>query len=143
MSIQGKVNELNSIQNELTVLRKRSSALRQRAKQIEQEIKDYLDAKDQPGLKYKGMAIIRETKPKHKTKKAVVAIRNPKTKKIRVIRFGAQGYGHNYSPAARKSFKARHAKNIKKGKTSAAYWANKFLWAGPNKRTKNPPKRRS
>lgn len=69
MSIQGKVNELNSIQNELTALRKRSSNLRQRAKQIEQEIKDYLDAKDQPGLKYKGMAIIRETKPKHKTKK--------------------------------------------------------------------------
>ena len=81
--------------------------------------------------------------PKHKTKKAVVAIRNPKTKKIRVIRFGAQGYGHNYALAARKSFKARHAKNIKKGKTSAAYWADKFLWAGPNKRTKNPPKRRS
>lgn len=69
MSIQGKVNELNSIKNELSALRKRSSGLRQRAKQIEQEINDYLDAKDQPGLKYKGMAIIRETKPKHKTKK--------------------------------------------------------------------------
>lgn len=69
MSIQGKVDELKSIQNELTSLRKRSTGLRQRAKQIEQEIKDYLDAKDQPGLKYKGMAIIRETKPKHKTKK--------------------------------------------------------------------------
>ena len=69
MSIQGKVNELKSIQNELAVLRKRSSGLRQRAKQIEQEIKDYLDAKDQPGLKYKGIAIIRETKPKHKSKK--------------------------------------------------------------------------
>lgn len=69
MSIQGKVNELNSIQNELTAIRKRSSGLRQRAKQIEQEINDYLDAKDQPGLKYKGMVIIRETKPKHKTKK--------------------------------------------------------------------------
>ena len=26
------------------------------------------------------------------------------------------------------SFKARHAKNIKRGKTSAAYWANKVKW---------------
>jgi predicted RNase H-like nuclease (RuvC/YqgF family) len=69
MSIQGKVNELKSIQNELTSIRKQTSGLRQRAKQLEQEIKDYLDAKDQPGLKYKGLAIIRETKPKHKTKK--------------------------------------------------------------------------
>lgn len=69
MSIQGKVNELKSIQNELTSLRKRSSGLRAQAKQIEKEIEDYLDAKDQPGLKYKGMAIIRETKDKHKTKK--------------------------------------------------------------------------
>jgi hypothetical protein len=32
-------------------------------------------------------------------------------------RFGAQGMGHNYSPEARKSFKARHGKNIKKGKS--------------------------
>ena len=61
MSIQAKVNELKSIQNELSILRKRSSTLRQKSKQIEQEIEDYLDAKDQPGLKYKGMAIIRET----------------------------------------------------------------------------------
>ncbi len=69
MSIQGKVNELKSIQNELTTLRKRSAGLRQRGKQIEKEIKDYLDAKDQPGLKYKGIAIVKETKAKHKPKK--------------------------------------------------------------------------
>lgn len=69
MSIQGQVNELKSIQNELTDMRKRGSALRKRVKQLETEIDAYLDAKDQPGLKYKGMAIIRETKPKHKPKK--------------------------------------------------------------------------
>ncbi|HAW74309.1 MAG TPA: hypothetical protein DCW74_01065, partial [Alteromonas australica] len=57
-------------------------------------------------------------------------------------RFGAQGMGHNYSAAARKSFKARHAKNIAKGKTSPAYWADRFLWAGPGKRSKQPPKKR-
>lgn len=71
MSIQGQVNELKSIQNELTDMRKRGSALRKRVKQLETEIDAYLDAKDQPGLKYKGMAIIRETKPKHKPKKKV------------------------------------------------------------------------
>ena len=64
--------------------------------------------------------------PKHATKKGIVAIRE--NGKIRIIRFGAQGMGHNYSPEARKSFKARHGKNIAKGKMSAAYWANKVKW---------------
>ena len=48
--------------------------------------------------------------------------------------------GHNYSPEARKSFKSRHAKNIAKGPTSAAYWANKCLWAGKGGSKKSPPK---
>jgi len=55
--------------------------------------------------------------------------------KIRLIRFGEKGADtvteSNPSPArARKraSFKARHAKNIAKGKMSAAYWANKVKW---------------
>jgi len=69
MSIQGKVNELNSIKSELKSLRQRGSALRKRAKQIEEEIDEYLDLKDQPGLKYKGTAIIRETKSKRPIKK--------------------------------------------------------------------------
>jgi len=76
--------------------------------------------------------------PNHRTKKAVVAVRVGG--KIKIIRFGAQGMGHNYSPEARRSFKARHAKNISKGKTSAAYWANKCLWGGPSARKKSPPK---
>jgi hypothetical protein len=41
---------------------------------------------------------------------------------------------------ARKSFKARHAKNIARGKTSPAYWADKFFWAGPSGSKKSPPK---
>lgn len=69
MSIQGKVNELNSIKKELKLLRDKGSALRKRLKQIEEEIDEYLDAKDQPGLKYKGVAIIRETKQKRRVKK--------------------------------------------------------------------------
>lgn len=55
--------------------------------------------------------------------------------KIKTIRFGQQGVsgaGKNPSTAKdkarRKSFKARHAKNINKGKLSAAYWANKVKW---------------
>jgi|TARA_R110000796_G_scaffold231972_1_gene350099 hypothetical protein len=76
--------------------------------------------------------------PKHATKKGIVAIRE--NGKIRIIRFGAQGMGHNYSPEARKSFKARHGKNIAKGKTSAAYWANRLFWAGKGGSTKSPPK---
>ena len=55
--------------------------------------------------------------------------------KEKIIRFGQQGVsGAGKSPktakekARRKSFKARHAKNISKGKMSAAYWANKVKW---------------
>ena len=55
--------------------------------------------------------------------------------KVRLIRFGQQGVsGAGKNPktkkgkARRKSFKARHAKNIKKGKMSAAYWANRVKW---------------
>lgn len=76
--------------------------------------------------------------PSHPTKKGIVAVRDGD--KIKVIRFGAQGMGHNYSSEARKSFKARHASNIKKGKTSAAYWADKFFWAGKGGLKKSPPK---
>ena len=55
--------------------------------------------------------------------------------KIKLIRFGQQGVmGAGKNPksarnkARRRAFKARHAKNIRKGKMSAAYWANKEKW---------------
>ena len=55
--------------------------------------------------------------------------------KIKLIRFGQQGVmGSGKNPksarnkARRRAFKARHAKNIRKGKMSAAYWANKVKW---------------
>ena len=66
--IQHKVNELNSVKNELKKLRIRSSELRSISNQLEQEIDQYLESKDQPGLKYKGTAIIRETKTKRRLK---------------------------------------------------------------------------
>jgi len=92
-------------------------------------------------LKKYGLKRVNKPKmtPKHKTKKAIVLAKlGPH--KVKVIRFGAQGMGHNYSPGARKAFKARHRKNIAKGPSSPAYWANKFLWAGPGGSTKNPPR---
>ena len=76
--------------------------------------------------------------PNHPSKKGVVAVRDDG--KMKIIRFGDQSMGHNYSEEARKNFKARHAKNIKKGKTSAAYWADKVFWAGKGGSKKSPPK---
>ena len=71
--------------------------------------------------------------PNHPTKSHVVLAKEGDT--VKTIRFGQQGVsgaGKNPTTAAekarRKSFKARHAKNIAKGKTSAAYWANKEKW---------------
>ena len=49
--------------------------------------------------------------------------------KEKVIHFGQQGVkGSPEGSARNKSFKARHAKNIAKGPSSAAYWANKIKW---------------
>ena len=71
--------------------------------------------------------------PKHPKKSHVVVAKDGD--KIKTIRFGQQGVsGAGKSPstpkekARRKSFKARHKKNIDKGKMSAAYWANKVKW---------------
>jgi len=58
---------------------------------------------------------------------------------VKLIHFGDASMGHNYSPEARKSFKARHQSNIKKGKLSAAYWSDRELWQAGGS-TKQPPK---
>lgn len=71
--------------------------------------------------------------PKHPTKSHVVVAKVGD--KVKTIRFGQQGVsGAGKNPttakqkARRKSFKARHASNIAKGKMSAAYWADKVKW---------------
>jgi hypothetical protein len=72
--------------------------------------------------------------PNHPKKSHIVVARSGK--KVKTIRFGQQGVkgsprkkGESKASAARRrSFKARHAKNIAKGKLSAAYWANKVKW---------------
>jgi hypothetical protein len=69
-------------------------------------------------------------------KKMVKACSNGTEK---LIHFGAKGYGHNYSDAARKSFKARHKCGSATNKLTARYWACKNLWAGKGGDTKSSP----
>jgi hypothetical protein len=73
--------------------------------------------------------------PNHKTKSHVVLAKEGDN--VKLIRFGEQGAKTAGKPKAgegqamkrkRASFKARHGKNIAKGKMSAAYWANKVKW---------------
>jgi len=71
--------------------------------------------------------------PSHPTKSHVVVAKEGDS--VKTIRFGQQGVsgaGANPSTpkekARQKSFKARHAANISKGKMSAAYWADKVKW---------------
>ena len=91
-------------------------------------------------LKRYGLKSVNRPKmtPGHKSKKAMVLAESGH--QLKLIRFGAKGMGHNYSAGARRAFKARHKRNIAKGKMSAAYWADKFLWSGSGGRKKNPPK---
>tara|TARA_R110000764_G_scaffold7057_3_gene25717 strand:+ start:3897 stop:4187 length:291 start_codon:yes stop_codon:yes gene_type:complete len=73
--------------------------------------------------------------PGHPKKSHVVVAKEGD--KIKTIRYGEQGAKTAGAPkkgesaatkAKRKSFKARHGKNIAKGKMSAAYWADKSKW---------------
>lgn len=71
--------------------------------------------------------------PSHPTKSHVVVAKEGD--KVKTIRFGQQGVsGAGSAPktasekARQKSFKARHASNIAKGKMSAAYWSDRVKW---------------
>ena len=88
-------------------------------------------------ITYRGVRFAGYNKPKRtpnhpKKSHAVLA---KVGKKVKLIRFGQQGVrGAGKKPrtaaerARRRAFKARHAKNIRKGRMSAAYWANKVKW---------------
>jgi hypothetical protein len=65
--------------------------------------------------------------PGHATKSHAVLAKEGD--EVKLIRFGQQGVKGSPDGSARNdAFKARHAKNIKKGKMSAAYWADKIKW---------------
>ena len=93
-------------------------------------------AKD-PRLKRFGLRGFNKPKrtPGHKTKSHMVLAKVGS--KVKLIRFGQQGAKTAGKPkkgesarmkAKRKSFKARHRKNIARGRMSAAYWANLVKW---------------
>jgi hypothetical protein len=82
-----------------------------------------------PRLKRAGVSGFNKPKrtPKHPKKSHIVVAKEGS--KIKTIRFGQQGVsGDKKNTARSRSFKARHSKNINKGKMSAAYWANKVKW---------------
>lgn len=92
--------------------------------------------KKDPRLKAAGVEGYNKPKrtPSHPTKSHVVVAKSGDT--VKTIRFGQQGVSGSPPRAGesqadkerRASFKARHAKNIAKGKLSAAYWADKVKW---------------
>lgn len=75
--------------------------------------------------------------PSHPTKSHIVVAKVGDI--IKTIRFGQQGVKTNQTVGQREAFKSRHAKNISKGKLSAAYWADKAKWS-PSK-TASPSKK--
>ena len=94
-------------------------------------------AKKDPRLARAGVSGFNKPKrtPSHPKKSHIVVAKEGD--KIKTIRFGEQGASTAGKPKAgesekmkkkRASFKARHAKNISKGKMSAAYWANRAKW---------------
>lgn len=96
-----------------------------------------LNKSEKAKLKRLGLSGLSKPKrtPSHRTKSHVVAVRVGG--KVKIIRFGQQGAKTAGKPkpgesaktkARRKSFKDRHRKNIAKGPSSAAYWANKVKW---------------
>ncbi len=92
------------------------------------------ESKKDPRLARAGVSGYNKPKrtPSHPTKSHIVVAKQGE--QIKTIRFGQQGVStagkktDAKSNARRKSFQARHAKNIAKGKMSAAYWANKEKW---------------
>lgn len=75
--------------------------------------------------------------PGHPTKSHIVVAKVGDI--IKTIRFGQQGVKTNQTVGQREAFKSRHAKNIAKGKLSAAYWADRVKWS-PSK-TGSPSKK--
>jgi hypothetical protein len=65
--------------------------------------------------------------PSHPTKSHIVVAKVGD--EVKTIRFGQQGVKTNQTAGQREAFKSRHAKNIAKGKMSAAWWADKVKWS--------------
>ena len=97
--------------------------------------KQSVAAKAKAAVKRAGVSGVNKPKrtPNHPTKSHVVVAKEGS--KIKILRFGQQGVkGAGKNPktasekARRKSFYARHAKNIAKGKMSASWWSARSKW---------------
>ena len=112
---------------------------RQQSAKVEQSTHQDIEMarKKDPRLKRAGVRGFNKPKrtPGHRTKSHIVVAKVGN--KIKTIRFGQQGAKTAGKPKKgesdrmkkkRASFKARHRKNIAKGKMSAAYWANRVKW---------------
>ena len=86
-------------------------------------------AKRDPRLERAGVSGYNKVKrtPGHPTKSHIVVAKEGD--RVKTIRFGQQGVKTNQTAGQRKAFKSRHAKNISKGRMSAAYWADKAKWS--------------
>lgn len=90
-------------------------------------------------IEYRGEKFAGYNKPKrtsgHPTKSHAVLAKEGD--KVKLIRFGQQGVSGSpprkgeseADKARRRSFRARHAKSIAKGKLTAGYWANRAKWS--------------
>lgn len=96
-----------------------------------------MPSKKDPRLERAGVSGFNKPKrtPNHPKKSHVVVAKEGD--KVKTIRFGEQGAKTAGKPKAgesdamkkkRASFKARHKKNIDKGKMSAAWWSSKIKW---------------
>ena len=112
---------------------------RQQSAKVEQSTHQDIEMarKKDPRLKRAGVRGFNKPKrtPGHRTKSHIVVAKVGN--KVKTIRFGQQGARTAGKPkkgesarmkAKRKSFNARHRRNIATGKMSAAYWANKVKW---------------
>ena len=97
------------------------------------------ESKKDPRLARAGVAGYNKPKrtPNHPTKSHIVVAKEGD--QVKTIRFGQQGVKTNQTAGQREAFKSRHAKNISKGKMSAAYWADREKWS-PSK-TKSSSKK--
>jgi hypothetical protein len=100
-------------------------------------LKNLSTSRIKSAIKKAGVSGVNKPKrtPNHPKKSHVVVAKEGS--KVKTIRFGEQGAKTAGKPKAgestamkkkRASFKARHAANIKRGKMSAAYWADKVKW---------------
>jgi hypothetical protein len=87
---------------------------------------------ERSGEKFSGYNKPKRTPSHPKKSHAVLAKEGDNVKLIRFGQQGVSGAGKNpqtkSEKARRASFKARHGKNISKGKMSAAYWSDKVKW---------------